>query len=170
MPKKRPSFFERLTGAVRIDDDEEENDIVTHMSDDDHPSEPEEDEGPSRYAYVEEEESDDVEEGRLAIDLFETRDELVLKTMVAGVKADDLDVVINRQTVTIKGYREGERNIDDEDFTHQELFWGAFSRSVTLPEEIEVEEAEAVERNGLLTIRLPKVNKDKEARIKVKTN
>jgi HSP20 family protein len=71
--------------------------------------------------------------------------------------------------VTIKGSREAARTVADEDYFQHELYWGSFARTILLPAEIETEEAEASERNGLLTIRLPKIDKDKSTKLKVKT-
>jgi HSP20 family molecular chaperone IbpA len=80
----------------------------------------------------------------------------VIKTIVAGVKPEDLDISISRDMVTIRGKREEVREVSDEDYFHRELYWGSFSRTILLPEEIDVEAAEASERHGLLTVRLPK--------------
>src|SRR3989338_6111578 len=78
---------------------------------------------------------------------------------------------ISRDMITIKGNREDNTvNIDDEDYFHRELFWGSFSRVILLPQEIEIEEAEATERHGLLTIKLPKINKDRQTKLRVKAS
>ena len=113
-------------------------------------------------------EEEDVEEGQLTVDLYQTPTEIIIKSMVAGVKPEDLDISITRDMVTIKGKRETERFVKDEDYFHQELYWGSFSRTIMLPAEIEVEEADAVEKHGLLIIRLPKIDKNKQTRLKVK--
>ena len=70
--------------------------------------------------------------------------------------------------VTIKGRRDAPSNITNENYFNKELYWGSFSRTVLLPQEIEPEEAEATQRHGLLTLRLPKVDKEKVREIKVK--
>jgi HSP20 family protein len=88
--------------------------------------------------------------------------------MVAGVKPEDLDVSITRDMVTIKGKRETERNVSDDDYYHRELYWGSFSRTIMLPAEVEVEECDAVEKHGLLIITLPKIDKHKQAKLRVK--
>ena len=72
--------------------------------------------------------------------------------------------------VTIKGKREEIRGIEREDFFQRELYWGSFSRTVVLPQEIEVEEAEAVEKYGMLIIRLPKIDKNRQSKLKVKSS
>jgi HSP20 family protein len=147
---KKKSFFEKLTGIVKIDDD---NNIDISNNNDD-------------------EESEDViceTEAQLAVDMFQTPSEIIIKTMVAGTKPEDLDINITRDMVTIKGKREEESD-DGDDFFHKELYWGCFSRTIILPQEIDVEEAEALNKNGLLTIRLPKLDKNRQAKLKVKNS
>ncbi len=108
-------------------------------------------------------------EGELAVDMYQTPTDIIVKTMIAGVRPEDLDITITRDMVTVKGKREESKDYSDDDFFHKELYWGAFSRTVVLPQEIEVEEAEATNKNGLLTIRLPKLDKNKQAKVKVKS-
>ena len=143
------SFFERLTGAVKLD--EESVNLPVH-------------EEPVRRSILDDEE----EEGQLTVDVYQTPSEIVIKTMVAGVKPEDLDVSITRDAVTIRGKREEDRTVSDGDYFHQELYWGTFSRTVVLPEEIDVDEAEAVEKYGLLVLRLPKLDKNRQTRLKVR--
>lgn len=147
MSKK--SFFERLTGAVKVNEDE------------DYEIMEEESEEPEKRI------TEDVE-GQLTVDVYQTANEIVIKTMVAGVRSEDLDVAITRDMVTIKGKREEERNLSSDDYFHKELYWGSFSRTILLPQEVDIEGAEAVEKHGLLIIRLPKLDKDRQAKIKVK--
>ena len=71
--------------------------------------------------------------------------------------------------VTIKGRREGPKEISAENYFYQELYWGAFSRTILLPAEVETEEVEATEKHGLLTIRLPKIDKERRQTIKIKS-
>jgi len=113
--------------------------------------------------------AEEAEEGQLTVDMHQTPSEIVVKTMVAGVRPEDLDISITRDMITIKGKREGERNISDDSYFHRELYWGSFGRTIILPAEVEPEEAEAVEKHGLLIIRLPKINKDKQMKVRVKT-
>lgn len=109
------------------------------------------------------------EEAELAIDVYETNTEIVVQTFVAGVKPDDLDLSIARDTLTITGKREESRTIDEDKYFIKELYWGRFARTITLPAEIEPEEVEATEKHGLLTIRMQKVDKDKTNNIKIKS-
>ena len=108
------------------------------------------------------------EEGQLTIDVYQTPTEIIIKSMVSGVKPEDLDISITRDMVTIKGKRETERFVKDEDYLHQELYWGSFSRTIILPAEVDVEGADAIEKHGLLIIRLPKINKNRQTRLRVK--
>src|SRR3989344_6339293 len=77
-------------------------------------------------------------EGELAIDMFQTPAEIIIKTMVAGVKPEDVDITITRDMVTVRGKREEVHDYSEDDFFHKELYWGSFSRTVVLPQEIEV--------------------------------
>ena len=150
--KDNRSFFEKLTGSVRMDDMEdvqEETKLPPRVN------------GNSMIP-------EDPEEGELTIDVYQTPSEIVIKSMVAGVKPEDLDISITRDMVVIKGKRETEKFVKDEDYYHQELYWGSFSRSIMLPSEVEVEEADAIEKHGLLIIRLPKIDKHKQTRLRVK--
>ncbi len=151
MQPSKKSFFERLTGTVKLEEEARDRDLE-NVED-------------SRGNLLEETE----EEGQLTVDVYQTSAEIVIKTMVAGVRPEDLDINITRDMVTIKGKREAAKEIDDQDYFHKELYWGSFSRTVMLPEEIEVEEAEAVERHGLLVIKLPKIDKAKQNKLRVKS-
>jgi HSP20 family molecular chaperone IbpA len=148
MPKR--SFFERLTGAVKLEDD---SSFI--------------DEKPTKLstsASI----FDEEEEGQLSVDVYQTPSEIVIKTMVAGVKPEDLDVAITRDSVTLHGKREEDRTLSSEDYFHRELYWGSFSRTIVLPEEIDVDESEASEKHGMLILRLPKIDKHRQAKLKVK--
>lgn len=153
--KNKRSFFERLTGAVRLEDEEmqeaEESRLPKHL------------EKESIF-----EESD--EEAQLTVDVFQTPSEIVVKTMVAGVKPEDLDVSITRDLITIRGERGEDRTVSGDEYIHRELYWGSFSRTITLPEEIDVDGAEAVEKHGMLILRLPKLDKNRQTKLRVKGN
>lgn len=108
--------------------------------------------------------------GELAVDVYQTPTHIVIKAMIAGVKPEDLDVSITRDMVTIRGKRERHTEGTAGDFFFQELYWGAFSRTIVLPQEVEIEEAEASEKHGLLIVRLPKLDKGRQAKLKVKSS
>jgi HSP20 family protein len=154
MATKKKSFFERLTGSVS-DDDFEELDIV----------ETEEDEEANMGTWMKEE----AEEAELTVDVYQTPHDIIIQAMVAGVKPEHLELTIARDMVTIKGKREESKVIEDDNFFVKELYWGTFSRTLLLPQEVEPEEAEATEKHGLLTIKLPKIDKEKKRSVKVKS-
>lgn len=107
------------------------------------------------------------EEGELAIDLYETENELVLKSAIGGVKAENLDISITNDMITITGERQLEEKEEIKKIYYQECFWGRFSRAVILPKEVKSDSATAVIKNGILTIRLPKAGDNKKQGIKI---
>ncbi len=109
------------------------------------------------------------EEGELAVDVYQTPEFVVIKALVAGVIPQNLDISLTRTMATIRGVREDEREVANENYFQKELYWGAFSRTILLPEEVDVDLAEAYEKHGILIIRLPKINKSKETKLKVKS-
>ena len=108
------------------------------------------------------------EEGELTVDIYDKGDSIVIQSTVAGVKPENLDVSITSDSVTIRGRREREEEAHEENYYYKELFWGTFSRSVILPEEIDDDAAEASLKHGLLTIRLPKKRRGVVQKLKVK--
>lgn len=111
---------------------------------------------------------EDYEEGQLSVDVYQTKDAIVIKSTIAGVKPEDIDISINNDMVTIKGKRELESTISEDDYFYQECYWGGFSRSIILPVEIIADKVEASLKNGVLTISLPKAKKAQAFSIKVK--
>jgi len=107
------------------------------------------------------------EEGQLAIDVYQTEKDIVIKSIVGGVKSDEVDVSVNNDMVSIKGIRRNPDEVAPEDYYYQECFWGGFSRSVILPTEVEVENVEAIMKDGILTVKLPKLKKTVSKKIKV---
>lgn len=165
MPKDRRSFFERLTGSVSSNKDEEEDfreREIVHPAIKDKSTK-------SEKALAEKDDwlAEEEEEGQLAVDMFQTANDITVQAVVAGVKPDDLDVSITQDMVTIHGKRQNQREISGEDYYYQELYWGGFSRSVLLPQEVDVEEAEATLKNGLLTVKMPKLDKNRVQKLKI---
>jgi len=156
MAKDKKSFFERLTGTVRADDESE-----TKISKKD-----EEDSGTDAATWME---SETEQDGELTVDVYQTPDMIVIKSMIAGVRPEDLDISITRDMITIRGKREEERVAREDDYFTRELYWGSFSRTISLPEEIDVDEAEAIEKHGLLILKLPKLDKKRQSKLKVRT-
>lgn len=142
------SFFEKLTGSGKLEDKEPEKNIGVK----------------SDGNWMEE----SAEEGQLTVDVFQTPTDIIIKTIVAGVKPEDLDVSISHEMITIKGRREDSYKVEKDSYFYQELYWGSFSRSVLLPHEVDPDEAEANLKGGILTIKLPKLNKEKIQKLKIK--
>lgn len=121
-------------------------------------------------AKLNEELEDFVEEveGQLTVDVYQTPTEIVIQSTVAGVDPENLDISITSDSVTIRGRREKMERVKDEDYFYQECYWGKFARSIILPQEIDTEEAVASIKNGVLTLRLPKLNREKTKKIRVR--
>ena len=104
----------------------------------------------------------------MTIDVYQTESDIIIKSTIAGVKPEDLDIAITNDMVTIRGKREREEEIKQQNYYYQECYWGAFSRSVILPVDVAADKSEATMKNGILTLRLPKVEKEQTKKIKVK--
>ncbi len=154
MAKK--SFLDKLTGSSQEEINEQDS------------AEYEEKSVRSLNKSTEQDDFLNQEEGQLTLDVYQTPSEVVVKSTIAGVKPEDLDITINNDMVTIRGTREKDEEISTKDYYYQELYWGSFSRSVILPVEVDADKAQAVMKNGILTIRLPKAEKEKHLKIKVK--
>jgi HSP20 family protein len=162
---KKKSFLERLTGSIRLKEDDELNEEETKE--------------PTKKITLSGKDLEKLkdndkeekweEEAQLTVDLYQTSSEIVVQTMIAGVLPDNLSITITRDMITIRGKREENRSISSENYFVQELYWGSFSRTISLPEEVDPEEAEAIEKHGLLIIKLPKVDKNRETKLKVKS-
>ena len=164
--EKKRSIFERLAGGIRLTEDSDpiEHEIPQHS-------------GRKLIARDEEETPTsqwnqtpvDDEECELALDVYQTATDVIVHTFVAGVKPEDLEINITRDALTIRGKRQDVHTTHKGDFFAKELYWGSFSRTVALPTEVEPDEAEAIERHGLLTIRMPKIDKHRQSSLKVKS-
>src|SRR3982751_2646284 len=105
--------------------------------------------------------------GQLAVDVYETREKLVVKGRVAGVNKSDLDVSISDNTLSIRGTLSAGNEEDVENYFLQECYWGEFSRSLVLPVPVKEEEIEAVLKDGVLTISFAKVKQDTVKKIQI---
>lgn len=176
---KKRSFFERLAGNLRFDDVDDELDEIYEpkrvpMQPTTPARQPEQrqlsvsKEGNFKIppeAVKEKEE----EVGELPVDVYETPGEIIIQTLIAGVLPENLSINITRDNVTISGRREENKTITKENYHYRELYWGAFTRSIQLPAEVEIDAAEAIERHGMLMIKLPKLDKARKANLKVKS-
>lgn len=145
------SFFDKLTGSNNL---EEENELLNLDKDFDEDT----------SSLLEEENKD----GELAIDVYDDGDEIVVKTMVAGVKPEDLDISVTRDMLTIRGSRKEEKEINKNNYHQKELYWGSFSRTVMLPTEVDIDNSEAIEKHGLLILTLPKIDKERQSKLKIR--
>jgi HSP20 family protein len=193
---KKRSFFERLAGNLRFNENEEDFDEagedeqpIREMKSRSIPTRaplaasaplPEQKrELPISSAFMNDE--DEVEEratvilqqeeeiGQLPVDVYETPKEVIIQTLIAGVMPEHLNINITRDVVSISGKREENKAIMQDSYHIQELYWGAFERIIDLPVEVEIDNAEAIERHGLLMIKLPKLDKTRKAALKIKS-
>jgi HSP20 family protein len=156
---KKPSFLERLTGSVKFTEVEEDDGFERDYGRDERDAERE----------IVPEAEPEIADGELPVDMYQTDDAIIIRTLVAGVNPEDLDIAITRDMVTLRGHREEIRETSDDNYHHRELFWGSFSRTILLPDEILIDEAEAREKHGLLEIILPKVDKNRSTRLNVRS-
>src|SRR3954470_17935904 len=164
MAAKKPSFFQRITGSADEYEDYAVQDSGRVQL---------QGRGEERHAHItprQQEWQQQAEEptGELAVDVYQTPDAIVIKAFIAGVQPNTVDISLTREMVTISGSRADEKEVDEEHYFQRELYWGAFSRTILLPEEVDVDLAEASERHGVLMIRLPKINKKREMKLKVR--
>lgn len=172
---KKRSFFDRLSGSAPMDDHYD-------AFDDDFPmqsgmqapmrtitptAQPQVPVQPTTRTFanlVDDEQS----EGQLPVDVYQTPNEIVIRTFVAGVRPDELNVSISRDMVVIEGSREERDSVVDSDYFTRELFWGTFSRTILLPQEVDVDNSSAGAKDGLLSIILPKLDKARQTKLRVK--
>ena len=181
----KKSFFERLTGNIVVEDEDDNMDVDTFEMMEEEIELPikkspkarantrsSRDDLPVRRSLEKENEIDieeDENSGELSVDLYQTDKEIIIEAMVAGVKPQDLHISITRDMVTIRGRREANNTVIDDDYFYRELFWGTFTRTIMLPHEVEIESAEAVEKHGLLIVRMPKIDKARQSKLTVKS-
>ena len=106
-------------------------------------------------------------EGQLAVDAYQTNDEVIVKAPIAGVKPQDLEISITDEVLTVRGKRSQEVAVEQADYFCQECYWGAFSRTYVLPVPVDADRAQANLKDGILTITIPKQEKSKTKVIKI---
>lgn len=155
------SFFDRLSGATTddpFDSFEDELPAAAHKKE-------------SHAAKIHPASlNDDAAEnaGQLPVDVHQTANDIVIRAFVAGVRPDELNISISRDMVEIEGSRMEREQASGPDYFTRELFWGSFSRAIVLPQEVDVEASSASAKDGLLTIILPKLDKAKQTKLRVK--
>ena len=165
----KPSFFDRLSGAASAGaasdpfDDEDLPSATAHTRKDlrvragntvGRPA-PLDDDAP-------------LNEGQLPVDIHQTASDIIIRAFVAGVRPDELNISISRDMVEIEGSRMEREQVAGPDYFTRELFWGSFSRAIMLPQEVDVEASSASAKDGLVTIILPKLDKAKQTKLRVK--
>ena len=165
---KKPSFLDRLTGGGQANEYDRILDESHQFGEDDNLAVEEADQEEEEWDNGQQ--PSNSQDGELPVDMFQTDDAIVIKALVAGVSPADLEISITRDMVTIRGIREEIQEVHDDGYFHRELFWGSFSRTLVLPEEVAIDEAEAQEKHGLLEIRLPKLDKHRTTQLRVKSN
>lgn len=152
---KKRSFFDRLAGSDEYDSFDDEPQTAVRK--------------PAMTAPAASLHADEpVADGQLPVDVYQTANEIVIRTFIAGVRADEMNVSISRDMVVIEGTREEREQVQDGDYFTRELFWGSFSRTILLPEEIDVDNSIANAKDGFLTITLPKLDKKRQTKLRVK--
>lgn len=167
---KKRSFFDRLSGSSSpaddydsFDDDLSQGYGVRRTAP--QPSyEPASPIAANNVPAYEEEAPD----GQLPVDVYQNANEIVIRAFIAGVRPDDINLSISRDMVVIDGSREERTSVSEDDYFRRELFWGSFSTTILLPEEIDVDASTASAKDGLLSIVLPKLDKARQTKLKVK--
>lgn len=162
MTTKR-SFFERLSGNSSAGDafDSFDEELTTTV-----PTRKESREHTAKPAPFDDDSPGS--EGQLPVDVHQTASDIIVRAFVAGVRPDELNISISRDMVEIDGSRMERDQVVGSDYFTQELFWGSFSRAITLPQEVDVEASSASAKDGLLTIILPKLDKARQTKLRVK--
>ena len=108
----------------------------------------------------------ELERAELALDVYQTDSDVVIKATLPGVKPEEVDISITGDTLTIKGEHEEEQEVKEENYLHRERRYGAFNRSILVPVQVKADKAEAVFENGVLTLTLPKAEEVKQIKVK----
>lgn len=163
--KDKRSFFERITGSISVNDEEEfstTKPLEKAFS-------PKIKANGDTSQWLNEAEPLVEEIGELSVDVYQTDNDIIIQAMVAGVRSEDLNISITREMVTLEGRRHKSAEIEGDNYFMKELYWGAFARKILLPCEVEPSEAEAYEKNGLLTLKMPKIDKERTQKVKVRS-
>lgn len=109
------------------------------------------------------------QDGELVVDVYETGAEFVVSTAIAGIQIKDLDISLEKDMMIIKGNRCDPNDHPDRKYFYQECYWGPFSRKIVLPENIDIDKADAQMDKGVLTIKIPKIEEFGKGKIGVKS-
>ena len=167
---KKLSFFERLSGASSANSsfDAFDEELQTATVPERKETRPRPADSAIRPTPLDDEFTPTGNEGQLPVDVNQTASDIIIRAFVAGVRPDELNISISRDMVEIKGSRMERDQVTGPDYFTRELFWGSFSRIIMLPQEVDVEATSASSKDGLLTIILPKLDKAKQTKLRVK--
>ena len=161
------SFFDKLKKNIGIDIPEEEtkDDIFAEKT-----AYSEFDQNAKKATQKKEKKEEEKKqgtqpEGELAIDIYETNEDFVIHSTIAGVKAEELDISVENDLVIIRGARQNPVEDATKKYFYQECYWGSFSRQIILPEEVDGSKAEAKMKDGVLTLKMPKIQRKKKRKI-----
>jgi len=165
------SFFNKLRGNMGIEGHEEKKEEVKKSKSKKktkvEPEKTPEIKPEPKTLKIEPEDLTSKEEGQLAIDVYETEDDIVIQSTIGGIKAEDLDINIEDDMVTIRGARENKVEKEGKKYFYQECYWGSFMRKVILPEEVDASKARATIKEGILTLSIPKLHRKTKKKIAV---
>lgn len=178
MVSAKKSLFDKLTGAIKFSENSAEEKNNTKLTPKPENSSdiirkkiaPKDEKTEETEEFQEESSWPGETEGQLALDVYQTDSDIIVKSTIGGVEIEDLDISVTNDMLTIRGYRRRNEEIPPENYFYQECYWGPFSRSIILPSDVDSDKAEASLKNGLLTIKLPKIEKQKTRKIKIKSS
>ncbi|MDB5244291.1 MAG: heat shock protein Hsp20, family protein [Parcubacteria group bacterium] len=164
----KSSFFDRLSGSSSNNDGFDSFDDELPAASISRKDNPLRMITPSSRTPITDDDSAAGGEGQLPVDVHQTQTDIVIRAFVAGVRPDELSISISRDMVEIGGARAEREQVAAADYFTRELFWGSFARKILLPQEIDVEASSASAKDGLLTIVLPRLDKAKQTKLRVK--
>jgi len=173
MTKQKKSFMDKITGSQKnekIKDEQVEikdsnEDIYNNENENENSNEIKKEEKNKEWLNNKE---SNKEEGQLTVDVYQTKALIIIKSIIGGVAVEDLDISITSDMIAIKGSRTNPDEVKSDDYYYQECFWGDFSRSIILPCDIKTDGVKATMKNGILTVKLPKIEEHSSMKIKVR--
>ncbi len=115
-------------------------------------------------------EQQQTEIGTLSVDVYFKDDELIIVSPIAGASLENIDIIIQRDILVIKGVRMPPENIEESSYEHKECFWGPFSRTIALPKNLDTDQTRAYYHNGILMIKIPKKTETEAKRIEIQAS
>jgi HSP20 family protein len=150
MHMENTSFFKRLTGKLNAEEPEYKIDLAT-----------------AKVAPPNPDGKDEEPVGQLTVDIYHTPEEIFVESAIAGARPEDIDVNVSPDSLSIVGLRRRELQ-NGAQYLHQECYWGRFTRSIILPEEVDPQNANVNFKNGILCVRMPKTNRKKTRKLEVR--